>query len=72
VPAKRLGVTRQQVALAWVHHQQRRRGQQVVPLPGATSVAHLQANIAAASIELTEDELQRLDTVRASRTEAAV
>jgi aryl-alcohol dehydrogenase-like predicted oxidoreductase len=63
-PAERLGVTRQQVALAWVHHQGRRRGQPVIPLPGATSIAHLHANVAAASITLTDHELNQLDAAR--------
>ncbi len=65
-PADRLGVTPAQVALAWVHHQQRRHGSPVVPLPGATSVRHVRANLAAASIELTAEELLELDLVRAA------
>jgi aryl-alcohol dehydrogenase-like predicted oxidoreductase len=60
-PAARLGVRRGQVALAWVHHQRRRHGRPVVPLPGATSTGHLRANVAAASIELTDDEMAALN-----------
>lgn len=67
-PSARLGVTPAQVALAWIHHQQRRHGQPVVPLPGATSVGHLRANVAAASIALTEDELEKLDGISAGRS----
>ncbi len=44
-----------QIALAWVVH---RPG--VVAIPGASSVAQLEANVAAADVELTEDEYQAL------------
>ena len=50
-----------QVALAWVHHQSQRRDLQVVPLPGTTRVSHLDANIAAAELVLSEIDLERLD-----------
>ena len=64
-PAARLDVSPGQVALAWVHHQQRRHGQPVVPLPGATSTEHVRANAAAASLVLTDDEMEVLDAVSA-------
>jgi aryl-alcohol dehydrogenase-like predicted oxidoreductase len=51
------GVTPGQLALAWVLAQ----GEDVVPIPGTTTVRHLEENIAAAEIELTDDDLQRLD-----------
>lgn len=54
--------TRGQVALAWVHHRQQVFGVPVVPLPGTTSVNHLRANVAAADLVLTDDELRRLDS----------
>jgi aryl-alcohol dehydrogenase-like predicted oxidoreductase len=44
-----------QVALAWVIH---RPG--VVAIPGASSVGQLEGNVAAAEIDLTEDEYQAL------------
>lgn len=69
-PAARLGATPGQVALAWVHHRQRRHSQRVVPLPGATSIGHLRENVAAASIVLTDDELEKLDAVSAGGTAA--
>ena len=53
------GVAPGQVALAWVHHQ-RRPDQPVVPLPGTTRVSHVQANAAAAQLELAHDEIDRL------------
>ncbi len=49
-----------QVALAWVHQQGRRRKQPVVPLPGTTRVSHLRANLAAARLELSDADLDRL------------
>jgi aryl-alcohol dehydrogenase-like predicted oxidoreductase len=53
------GVTAGQLALAWVLHQ----GDDVVPIPGTKRVRYLEENAAAASIELTEDELRRLDEI---------
>jgi len=46
-----------QLALAWVLAQ----GQDIVPIPGTKHVQYLKENIAAADIELTEDDLTRLD-----------
>jgi len=45
-----------QIALAWVLH----RRPAVVAIPGASSVEQLETNVAAAEIELTEDEYQAL------------
>ena len=44
-----------QIALAWVIHRPA-----VVAIPGASSVEQLESNVAAASIDLTEDEYQAL------------
>jgi aryl-alcohol dehydrogenase-like predicted oxidoreductase len=49
------GATPAQVALAWVV-----RRQNVVAIPGASSVAQVEANAAAADLELTDDEDARL------------
>ena len=46
-----------QVALAWVHAQ----GADVVPIPGTKRVEYLEQNVGALDVELTEDELARLD-----------
>jgi aryl-alcohol dehydrogenase-like predicted oxidoreductase len=46
-----------QIALAWLLH----RSPVMLPIPGTGSVEHLEENVAAADIELTDDELQRLD-----------
>jgi aryl-alcohol dehydrogenase-like predicted oxidoreductase len=53
------GVTATQLALAWVLAQ----GQDVVPIPGTKRVTYLEENAAAASVELTKEDLARLDEV---------
>jgi aryl-alcohol dehydrogenase-like predicted oxidoreductase len=55
-----------QVALAWVHHRQQVHGVPVVPIPGTTSLSHLRANLAAADLSLSDDELRRLDSLPAT------
>jgi len=56
------GVTPGQLALAWVMAQSDRTGKPtIVPIPGTTRTAHLEENAAAADIELTEEDLRRLD-----------
>jgi len=49
------GATPAQVALAWVI-----RRPNVVAIPGASSVAQLEANVAAADLELSDDDDARL------------
>jgi aryl-alcohol dehydrogenase-like predicted oxidoreductase len=51
------GVTPAQLALAWVHH----RGEDVVPIPGTKRRRYLEENVAATEIDLTADDLCRLD-----------
>lgn len=46
-----------QVALAWLL----RRSPVMVPIPGTSSIEHLEENLAAAEIELTDDEVERLN-----------
>jgi aryl-alcohol dehydrogenase-like predicted oxidoreductase len=53
------GVTPGQLALAWVLAQ----GEDILPIPGTTKVKNLEENIAAVEIELTADDLRRLDEV---------
>jgi aryl-alcohol dehydrogenase-like predicted oxidoreductase len=56
------GVTATQLALAWVMAQSDRSGNPaIVPIPGTKRVAYLEENAAAADIELTSDDLTRLD-----------
>jgi aryl-alcohol dehydrogenase-like predicted oxidoreductase len=51
------GVTAGQLALAWVLAQ----GPDIVPIPGTKHVAYLEQNVAAAEIELSEEDLRRID-----------
>jgi len=57
--AKRLGATSAQVALAWVL----KRSPVMLPIPGTSRVAHLEENVAAATLELTDEEFSELDRV---------
>jgi aryl-alcohol dehydrogenase-like predicted oxidoreductase len=57
--AREKGVTPAQLAIAWVLA----RGNDIVPIPGSKSRKHLEENIAAAEIELTREELARIDAV---------
>src|SRR5690606_40970917 len=53
------GCTPAQLALAWVLAQ----GRHIVPIPGTRSLDRLAENAAAAAIELTADDLDRLDRI---------
>jgi aryl-alcohol dehydrogenase-like predicted oxidoreductase len=55
--AEEKGVTAAQLALAWLHH----RGEDVVPIPGTKRRRYLEDNVAATEIELTDEDLGRLD-----------
>ncbi|MFI6167188.1 aldo/keto reductase [Nocardia sp. NPDC051052] len=57
------GGTLAQVALAWLHAQARVRDLSVVPIPGTRSRTRLAENVAAATIELTADELATLEPI---------
>ncbi|KIR60933.1 MULTISPECIES: aldo/keto reductase [Micromonospora] len=50
------GATPAQLALAWLL----RRSPVVLPIPGTSSVAHLEENVAAAQVQLTDDEYAAL------------
>ena len=54
--ADRHDATPQQVALAWQLH----RTELALPIPGTTGVEHLQDNLAAADISLTQDEVDAI------------
>ncbi|MEW1739727.1 aldo/keto reductase [Nocardia beijingensis] len=56
------GATPAQLALAWLL----RRSPVVLPIPGTSSVAHVEENIAAARIELTEAEFEALSAATGS------
>jgi len=55
--AKQLTVA--QLALAWILHQ----GDFFVPIPGTYKIPHLEANAAAADVQLTGDELAAIDEI---------
>jgi pyridoxine 4-dehydrogenase len=51
------GATPAQIALAWLL----KRSRVMLPIPGTSSVAHLEENMAAARIQLTDDEFNEID-----------
>ncbi|PRQ08695.1 aldo/keto reductase [Enhygromyxa salina] len=58
--AGELGVTPGQVALAWLLH----LSPVVVPIPGTSKIAHLEQNLAAAQIQLSDAQMTRLGGVQ--------
>lgn len=54
--AEKHSASASQLALAWLLH----RSPVMLPIPGTSTVAHVEDNIAAAGIELSKDELQEL------------
>jgi pyridoxine 4-dehydrogenase len=59
--AKKLGATQLQVALAWLLQ----RSRATLPIPGTSSVAHVEENIQAAGLRLPEAVFQELSAVTA-------
>jgi aryl-alcohol dehydrogenase-like predicted oxidoreductase len=57
--AREKGVTATQLALAWVLAQ----GGDVVPIPGTKHVKYLEENAGATRVELSDDDLRRIDAV---------
>ena len=56
-------VTPAQLALAWVLAQGDAQDVDFAPIPGTTSEQHLEENVAATEITLTQDDLDRLDEI---------
>jgi aryl-alcohol dehydrogenase-like predicted oxidoreductase len=54
--ARKRGVTPAQVALAWLL----KRSAVMLPIPGTSKVKHLEENIAAAALDLTDEELRSI------------
>jgi aryl-alcohol dehydrogenase-like predicted oxidoreductase len=54
--ARQHGVTQHQVVLAWMLAM----SPQILPIPGTGSIGHAEENIAAASVELTPDEVEAI------------
>jgi aryl-alcohol dehydrogenase-like predicted oxidoreductase len=61
--AKDHGISIYQLGLAWVLH----RSPVMLPIPGTSSLAHLEENMAARKIELSPEEWKAIDAV-ASQT----
>jgi aryl-alcohol dehydrogenase-like predicted oxidoreductase len=57
--AARLGATPMQIALAWLLQ----RSENILLIPGTSSLVHLRENLAAASIALPDDAVRELDTI---------
>jgi pyridoxine 4-dehydrogenase len=57
--ARRHDATPSQLALAWLL----RRSPVMLPIPGTSTVAHLEDNIAAAELELTDEEFEALSAL---------
>lgn len=55
--AREKHVTPAQLAIAWVLS----RGKDIVPIPGSRRVTHLEENLAAADIQITPEEMARID-----------
>ncbi|MGI8521393.1 MAG: aldo/keto reductase [Actinomycetota bacterium] len=64
--ARDKGVSPGQLALAWVLHQ----GEDIVPIPGTKRRSYLEENAAAADINLTDDDLARIDEASPSGSAA--
>jgi aryl-alcohol dehydrogenase-like predicted oxidoreductase len=58
--ASKLQATPQQVGLAWLL----KRSPAVLPIPGTSSIEHLEANIAAAALRLPDAEFRKLSEVQ--------
>ena len=59
--AQELGAKPGQVALAWLLA----KGDDIAPIPGTTKIENLEQNVAAAGLELSPEQLSRLDAVAA-------
>jgi aryl-alcohol dehydrogenase-like predicted oxidoreductase len=57
--AAELGATTNQVALAWLL----KRSKVILPIPGTSKVAHLEENVAAASLELPQPAYDQLSAI---------
>lgn len=62
--ATQKGVTVGQLALAWLHAQAKDREPDfVIPIPGTSSIAHLDQNLVAREIELSDEELETINRI---------
>jgi aryl-alcohol dehydrogenase-like predicted oxidoreductase len=61
--ARRKDATLAQLSIAWPMAQGSRAGAFILPIPGAKSRKHLQENVRAADIVLTEDDVAEIDRI---------
>jgi pyridoxine 4-dehydrogenase len=55
--ARAIGATPAQVAIAWLLH----RSPVMLPIPGTSTVKHLEENCAAATVELSDEQMAELN-----------
>ncbi len=60
--AKRIGASVAQLSLAWLLH----RSPVVLPIPGTSSVKHLEENVAAAGVKLSDGEWKQIESAATS------
>lgn len=65
--AKQHGATVSQLSIAWLLH----RSPVMVPIPGTSSVAHLEENLKAADISLSPEEMKEIESAAAGGIGAA-
>jgi len=61
--AKRHGATVAQLSIAWLLH----RSPVMLPIPGTSSIAHLEENLKAAKISLSDSELREIESAAKQR-----
>ncbi|GAB4585279.1 aldo/keto reductase [Nocardia sp. IFM 10818] len=64
--AAELGATPAQTSLAWLLH----RSPTLLPIPGTTSLAHLEENVAAGAVRLSDEQFARLSAVAPAEVSA--
>jgi aryl-alcohol dehydrogenase-like predicted oxidoreductase len=64
--AREAGCTPAQLALAWLLHKR----QDIIPIPGTTSVEHLREDLAAADVRLSPDLIRRVEALINEKTVA--
>lgn len=60
---KRHGATMAQLALAWLLH----RSPVMLPIPGTSSIAHLEENVGAGALHLSDNEWSTLENAALAR-----
>jgi pyridoxine 4-dehydrogenase len=65
--AKAHGARPSEIALAWVL----KRSPVMLPIPGTSKVAHLEENVAAVNIKLSDEDFARLDRAARAESEAS-